>query len=101
VRSSRALAASSWALAASFTHRGLGCLGLCCLLLDRRISDAKLGRLGALLGEPLVSLLDQSTLTGERRPHATLVTNEERLVAGTLLELLTTVKPKNQNQRKE
>jgi hypothetical protein len=34
-------------------------------------------------------------LTRERRPHAALIANEKRLVAGTLLELLTMV----QNQK--
>jgi hypothetical protein len=29
------------------------------------------------LGEPLVGFLDQSPLMDERRPHATLMTNEE------------------------
>jgi hypothetical protein len=76
--------------------------GLCCLLLDCRISDVKLSRLDTLLGEPLVSLLDQSLLPRERRPHAALIANEKRLAAGTLLELLTMVQTqKNQNQGKE
>jgi hypothetical protein len=60
-----------------FTRRGLGLPGLRRLLLNRRVGDAKLGRLGALLGEPLVGFLDQSLLMDERRPHATLMTNEE------------------------
>jgi hypothetical protein len=41
-----------------FTRRGLGLLGLRLLLLNRRVGDAKLSRLGALLGEPLVGFLD-------------------------------------------
>jgi hypothetical protein len=60
----------------------------------------KLGRLGALLGEPLVGLPDQSPLTGERRPHVALMTNEERLGTGTLLKLLTTVKTQKSEPRK-
>jgi hypothetical protein len=60
-----------------FTLRGLGLSGLHRLLLNRRVGDAKLGCLGALLGEPLVGFLDQSPLTDEHRPHTTLMTNEE------------------------
>jgi hypothetical protein len=60
-----------------FTRRGLGLLGLRLLLLNRRVGDAKLSRLGALLGEPLVGFLDQSPLTEERRLNATLMMNEE------------------------
>jgi hypothetical protein len=60
-----------------FTCRGLGLPGLRCLLLDRLIGDAKLGRLGAMLGGPPVGFLDQGSLTGEHRPHATLMMNEE------------------------
>jgi hypothetical protein len=60
-----------------FTRRGLDLPSLRRLLLDRRAGDAKLSRLGALLGEPPIGFLNQGPLMGERRPHATVMTNEE------------------------
>jgi hypothetical protein len=81
-----------------YTRHGLGRPGLHRLLLDRRVGDAKLGRLGALTGKPLVGLLDQSPLPGERRPHAALITNEKRLAAGTLLKLLTMVQTSKKSE---
>jgi hypothetical protein len=40
------------------------------------VDDVKLIRLSALLGQPLVGILDQSPLTRKRRPHTALVADK-------------------------
>jgi hypothetical protein len=55
---------------------GRGILCLCRLFLERGGDDTKLIRLGALLGQLLVGLLDQSLLARKRHPHIALVVDE-------------------------
>jgi hypothetical protein len=40
------------------------------------MDDTKLIRLNALLGQPLVGILDQSPLARKRRPHAALMADK-------------------------
>jgi hypothetical protein len=47
-----------------------------CLFLKRCVDDAKLVRFGALLGQPLVGILNQSPLMRKRRPHTILVVDK-------------------------
>jgi hypothetical protein len=46
------------------------------LFLERSVDDTKLSHLSALLGQPLVGILDQSPLARKRRPHAALVVDK-------------------------
>jgi hypothetical protein len=59
-----------------FTSLGRSIPSLHRLLLKRYADNTKLIRLSALLGQPLVGLLDQSLLTRKRRPHTALVVDE-------------------------
>jgi hypothetical protein len=59
-----------------FTRLGRSIPSLGRLLLKRHGDDTELICLGALLGHSLVGLLDQSSLTRKRHPHAALMADE-------------------------